>query len=68
MSVIVHPRHVRAAALCTRGARAWFKDNGMDWSRFVSEGLPAETLEATGDPLAARAVAKARQEAENGRG
>lgn len=65
--VIVKPKHVRAAALCTKGARAWFKDNNLDWSRFVIEGLPASVLLATGDPLAARAVAKAQEEADGRR-
>ncbi len=66
--LIVRPKHVRAAALCTRGARDWFKANNLDWSDFVTNGLPAATLLATGDPLAARAVAAAQKEATDGRG
>jgi hypothetical protein len=64
----VFPRHVRSAQLCTRGARAWFKANDLDWSRFIVQGLPSEVLLATGDPLAARAVAAAEREAASGRG
>lgn len=59
-------RHVRAARLCAGGARAFFQRYGLDWGRFLREGIPAEQLEATGDALAARVVAMAREEAGRG--
>jgi hypothetical protein len=59
-------RHVRAARLCTRGARAWFKLYKFDYNDFLANGIPAGVLEATGDPLALRAVAAAMEEAANG--
>jgi hypothetical protein len=62
--VIVRIQHVRAVPLCTRGARAWFAHNGLSWDDFLSNGVPASTLEALGDPMAARAVEKAREEAQ----
>lgn len=65
--VIVTMKHVRAARLCSRGARAWFASYDLPWSTFLAEGLPADVLEATGDPLAAKAVAAAREEAAGGR-
>lgn len=68
MSVTVHIRHIRQAALCMPGARRWFKDQGLDFNAFRADGLPAKVLLATGDPLAARAVAAAEKEAANGRG
>lgn len=52
MSVIVTMRHVRQARLCARGARAFFQRHGLDYSRFVSCGLPAEQIRATGDAQA----------------
>ncbi len=67
MTLTVHPRHARAAGLCMRGSRAWFKAHGIPWSDFVSKGVSAARLEQTGDPLAARAVAAARKEADHGR-
>jgi len=60
-------RHIRQAKLCASGARAFFARYGLDWSRFLREGIPASELEATGDALTARTVALAREEAANGR-
>ena len=66
--VIVHMRHVRAANLCSRGGRAWFHHHGLSWTDFLRDGIPAATLRATGDALAARAVSAAEKEAqEHGR-
>lgn len=59
----VFMRHVRQAGLCSRGSREWCRRNGMDWSAFLSDGMPAETLLATGDPIVARVVAAAQSEA-----
>jgi hypothetical protein len=56
-------RHVRAAKLCSRGARAWFKHYELDYNDFLTNGILAAKLEATGDPLALRAVAAAKEEA-----
>ena len=57
-------RHVRAAKLCSRGARAWFIQYKLDYNDFLANGIPVSVLEARGDPLALRAVAAAREEAE----
>lgn len=59
----VYIRHVRAARLCTKGGRAWFARYGLSWNDFLKDGIDIPTLGATGDPLAARAIAKAREEA-----
>lgn len=67
-SVLVQFRHVRAANLCARGTRAWFIQHGLSWSEFLATGIPASVFEATGDPLALRAVAAAREEAGHGQG
>lgn len=63
---MVQMRHVRAAKLCARGSREWFRRHGLMWSVFLAQGYPASTLVATGDPLALRAVEAAQEEA-NGR-
>jgi hypothetical protein len=52
--------HVRAARMCSRGARAFFERHGLDWQRFLAEGLPAEQIEATGDAMALKVVEVAR--------
>lgn len=54
--------HLRRVHFCVRGARAFAARYGLDWSRFVREGLPASELEATGDAMAARVCALARKE------
>lgn len=63
----VHMRHVRAARLCSRGGREWFRRRGLSWADFLRDGLPADTLRETGDALALRAVKAAEEEAARGR-
>lgn len=58
----VYARHMRAARLCMPGARRWFAAHGLNWSDFVSNGIPATILGQWGDPLADRAIQKARAE------
>lgn len=52
---------VREVKLCAGGARAFAKRHGLDWSKFLTEGIPAEVLEATGDDFARRAIENARK-------
>ena len=58
--------HIREAQICMRGARAWFPKHGFSWNDFIENGISAEELESTGDPLAFRATAVARKDVENG--
>jgi len=62
----IEMRHVRAAGLCSRGARTWCGVHGIDWTGFLTSGIPARVLTDTGDPFAARVVAVARREAASG--
>lgn len=64
--LIIFPRHMTQANLCTRGARAWFARRGWPWGEFVAEGRPAQDFIETGDPLAMRPVEAARKESEGG--
>lgn len=59
-TVMVKMEHVRAARMCSRGARAFFRRHGLDWEVFLREGLPAEKVEATGDAMAIRVAEVAR--------
>lgn len=63
----LHVRHIRSARICMNGARAWFEQRGWSWSAFVAEGRPIQDFIDTGCSLAARAVAEAEQEAQDGR-
>lgn len=60
-------QHVMGARLCSRGARQWFTAHGLDYAKFLREGLPVEQVEALNDALAKRVVEYARKmEASNG--
>lgn len=57
--MIIRSEHLRTIAYfsarpgyCVRGARKWFADHGLDFREFMRNGLPEETLLATGDGMA----------------
>jgi hypothetical protein len=58
--LIVEMKDIRAAKMCSRGTRDFFKRHGMDWSKFLKEGLPASEFERTGDAMALKVVEVAR--------
>lgn len=64
MTVLVKLEHARGAGYCARGMRLFAKQNDLDWERFITVGIPAEDLEATGDAMAISAAQNARAEAE----
>ena len=64
---VVRLSHIRKADLCHSGARRWFNSYGFSWADFLMNGKSADELEQTGDPLALKVVAIAREESENGR-
>lgn len=56
--------HCRALGYCARGMREFFALHGLDWQAFREAGLPADTIEATGDAMAVAAANLARQQAQ----
>lgn len=58
--VMVRMEHIRAARMCSGGARSFFDRHGLDWSAFLREGVDAEELLATGDEMARQVVEVAR--------
>lgn len=58
----IRMEHVRAASLCSKGARYWFAQRGWNWQEFLEHGIDEETLVATGDPYARRVVEIAHNE------
>jgi len=64
--LIVTVEDVRQAMLCIPGARLWCQRHGIDWHRFLKDGVEASRLIETRDAMAARAVAQARRR-HNGR-
>jgi hypothetical protein len=59
--MMITMQDVRAAKMCSRGARQFFTRHGLDWNAFVKEGLPDKVIEATGDAMAIRVVEVARE-------
>lgn len=60
-------KHIRAAGYCSSGARRWFAQKNLPWSDFVTNGIPAETLDALDDHLANQVTAIAREEERRGK-
>jgi hypothetical protein len=60
VTVMVRMEHLRAAGMCNREPRIFCRRQGWSWQEFIDTGLPAELLEATGDPMALRVAAIAR--------
>jgi hypothetical protein len=48
--------------MCNREPRLFFKQQGWSWQEFLDHGLPVEQVEASGDPMALRVAAIAREE------
>ena len=58
--MMITMRDVRAAKMCSRGARAFARRHKLDWEAFLRDGVPAESLLATGDAMALKVVEIAR--------
>lgn len=51
-NIIVTIRDARQFGDCCAGSRIFAKKHGLDFKKFVHEGLPLELIEATGDAMA----------------
>lgn len=49
-------RDIRAAKMCSRGARRFFERHGLDWQDFLKNGIEHKKLAGTGDAMAIRVV------------
>lgn len=58
----VYLRHARQVAYCSLGIRQFCKTYGIDFLKFVREGISAEQLKEIGDPLGLRLIEIAQQE------
>lgn len=50
-------KHIRQATICAGGARAWFSLHGINWTDFLTHGVPVDVLRDTGDALALPVIA-----------
>ena len=60
------PRHIHEMGQCMRGARAIAESLGLDYNRFVHEGLPVDELRATENAFAIALADWAEKEACSG--
>jgi hypothetical protein len=58
---------VRKAGHCVAGARTWFRLQGLDFAKFLSEGISEVDFLATGDQLAQDIVNRKRERQNHGR-
>lgn len=61
MTVIVKMQDIHAARFCSSGARVWLKHQGIDVLDFIRNGVPVERFEETGDAMALKVAAIARE-------
>jgi hypothetical protein len=54
--IMITMEHVRKAKMCSGGSRAFFRKHNLDWNKFLTEGLPASVILATGDSMAEHVV------------
>lgn len=47
---------VRASGLCARGAKTWFQSHGLDFRKFLREGMPLDEVAKLDDGLSNRVV------------
>ena len=59
-------RNHKGGGYCIRGAKVWCARHGIDFAKFVREGIEADRLLATGDQLAIDLVSFSRQERGDG--
>ena len=59
-------RHAREVGYCARGMRVFAERHGIDWPRFVAEGIDADELRATNDAMAELVIAQAEREGKDG--
>lgn len=53
---VITMRDIRAAKMCSGGARQFFQRHNLDWSDFLVNGIKSSLLSATGDSMALRVV------------
>lgn len=61
---IIEINHLRELGLCVRGAKQWFRLHSLDFSDFLTHGIPCSRVEQLDDVLAKRVVAYVREESD----
>lgn len=58
--VVVTMEHARKAGMCARGVRSFFRRRGLDFRKFMQDGMPASELEKLNDAMVDQVVEVAR--------
>jgi len=58
--LMINIKHAKALKYCSKGVRNFFNKHGLDYSAFVTTGVPASKIMATNDLMAIRMVEVAR--------
>lgn len=58
----IFPGDVQALAYCNKGARIFFKQHGLDYAHYVSNGIDQQDLLDTGDAMAIKVVERVQLE------
>ncbi len=55
---VIYIRHIRAAKMCSHGARSFFKRHDLDWNSFLKNGITVGEIEhiAEKDAMCRRVV------------
>jgi hypothetical protein len=59
-NLIITMKDVRAAKMCSSGARAFFQKHNLDWKDFLENGITAKRVAETNDAMALRVIEVAR--------
>jgi hypothetical protein len=52
---------MRSLKYCAKGSRQFFTRHNLDWSRFVSDGIPVDEIAHIEDGMLRRLIEKAKQ-------
>ena len=58
--IIITMKDIRSAAMCSRGARAFFIKHNLDWKSFLERGICATELSEIQDAMKDKVVEVAR--------
>ena len=58
----VYRKHLRQIKYCRRGAMAMAERVGVDWNRFLDEGIPLSEIEGIDDVAVQRLVKHVREQ------
>lgn len=58
---IITIHDLRSIGMCASGVRRWCSSNGVDFKKFLDEGMTSSDMWGLGDGMAKRAVATMRE-------